>query len=620
MKRFLLLLVATVMLQSVMVAQTAFMAPAQAELNDNQRILGHYDSDAIATEGVAIANATGKNTIGVILEAEEIEMYNTGKIVAFRVGLAESTPVTKVFVQPVTAGGAFGTMIQWNCEVSEVGWNVVELPSPYVLALTEGSKLMIGFEYEQTSTNKPLALVQEGTIYDTYRYKKAGGTYRWTTAGLKSHGNLCVQCIVEKDNYPETMIKPSDFKSLAYVNTGDDLPYSFMVKNRGNKVIDANVLSFDVKVDGEKVGTIRNAEAIEPGAAITMQGVVETGELVSGSHTLTIDNAMAGDEVLDYVYPMNFSFKVMNGVYPRQKHVIEQLTSTYCTYCPLGNSMLSIAKELRDDIIWVGLHGNLGSGVDPYTTNQGDSIMIYMTGGAVSYPSAAFDRSVGWESPSQVVNSIGYYEEYHQECAEELCTFFDYIAANNPSFASINIDPVVNLETREATITVSGEMSPDIDVLLGDNNKLTVYLTEDSLVARQLDNGAWVSKYVHNGVFRCALGTARGVDFNKTADGYSNVFTVTVPEAWNINNLNVVAFIGRPLINGASGSYTDLSINNAESVRLVNQTGGVEESLIEEDIVPVGYYDITGRQIDGLQQGINIIKMSNGTARKVLVK
>ena len=46
----------------------------------------------------------------------------------------------------------------------------------------------------------------------------------------------------------------------------------------------------------------------------------------------------------------------------------------------------------------------------------------------------------------------------------------------------------------------------------------------------------------------------------------------------------------------------------------------LDEQLINTDAVPVGYYDVTGRQLSGLQQGINIVKMSDGTARKVYNK
>ena len=176
------------------------------------------------------------------------------------------------------------------------------------------------------------------------------------------------------------------------------------------------------------------------------------------------------------------------------------------------------------------------------------------------------------------------------------------------------------MRTSLLSITVSGDITPDFELLLGEDNKLTVYLTEDSIVARQLNNGAWVNQYVHNGVFRCALGSIKGVDFNRTDNGYSNVFMLSIPDDWNIYNLNVVAFIGRPILNGTTGSFKDMFVNNAESVRLVNQTESVEEILIDGDVVPVGYYDIMGHQYDSPQQGLNIVRMSNGMTKKVLVK
>ena len=621
MKKSLLVLSMVLSFSMAICAQNALMskAPARMDLPDNQKLMGHYDTDDIGTEGVGLSN-TGNIYIGTILESEELDLFVGGKITAFRVGLAESTTISKVFVMPVRAGGAYGTLISWDCNASDVGWNVIELPTPYQLNVSEGEKLMIGFQYEQVASAKPLALVNVGEIYDTYMYKKAGSMYRWTVAGLRPYGNLCVQCIVEKDNFPEYLVKAEGLDCPEYVKQGETLPFSFSLRNRGNKAVDAQALSFDVKIDGEMVATITNQETLEVGDTIIIQHELETGDLTMGNHLLTVENAVVNGEVLNYVHPLKASFLVHNGIFPRQKHLIEQLTSTYCTYCPLGNSMLSMVMAQRDDVIWVGLHGNLGSGVDPYTTSQGDSIMIYMTGGSIAYPSAAFDRSTGWENDLQMVNSIGYYQQYHQQVANELVAYFDELSNNNLTFASIEITPEVNLETREAVVTVSGEMSPDFDLLLGEGNKLTVYITEDSLIARQLNNGTWVNGYRHNGVFRCALGSIKGVDFNMVEGGYSNEFRFTVPDQWNMANLNVVAIISRPITNGSSGDYTDMKVNNAESVRLIANSEGIEELLIDENAVPVEYYDLLGRQHDGLQQGINIVKMSDGTARKVLVK
>ena len=613
MKKFLLLLTAALLFPLAAGAQTA--PPAKMDLQENQRILGHYDNDVVGTEGVGLSTTTGKVSIGTILESEELDVFIGGKIVSIRVGLAESTPVTKVFVVPITAGGGYGSMVSWPCDVSDTGWNVINLPSPYELNLSEGGRLLIGFEYEQTQTNKPLALVNEGDeAYDTYWYKKAGHQYRWTTAGLKSYGNLCVQCVVEKDHFPEVLIKTSALQCPGFVKKGDEMPFTFNVKNRGIQALNPQDLTFDVNIDGEKVGFTNNAEVIEPGATITVNCSLVTDDLSSGSHTLTIDNVVALGESLDYVYPMNAEFMIHSGTYPRQKHYVEQYTSTYCTYCPLGNSMLTILKQMRDDIIWVGMHANF-NGIDPMSTVQGDSIMDYV--GNNSYPSASFDRSTGWENDRQLVNSIGYYAEYHQQIAEELGSFFDHITELNPTFASIEITPVVDPETREAVITISGEMTPDFDLLLGDDNVLNVFITEDSVVAPQLNSGIWVSKYVHNGVFRCALGSVKGVDFNRVDGGYSNEFTVTIPEEWVLDNLNVVAFISRPI---AAGVQTDMELNNAESAKLYNPSHGIEEILVDGDAVPVEYYDVMGHQLEGPRQGINIVRMSNGTTKKVLVK
>ena len=48
---------------------------------------------------------------------------------------------------------------------------------------------------------------------------------------------------------------------------------------------------------------------------------------------------------------------------------------------------------------------------------------------------------------------------------------------------------------------------------------------------------------------------------------------------------------------------------------------GIEEILAQDgNAVPVAYYDVMGRLLDGPRPGINIVKMSNGTAKKVLVK
>ena len=123
-------------------------------------------------------------------------------------------------------------------------------------------------------------------------------------------------------------------------------------------------------------------------------------------------------------------------------------------------------------------------------------------------------------------------------------------------------------DTRKAVITIDGELTPDFDQMLGADSKLTVYITEDGVSARQLNNGRWINGYIHNGVMRRALNSALGNDLNRDGNTYKNEYTYTIPSAWNIDNLNVVAFISRPLKNGASGVYTDLYVDQANKRKL----------------------------------------------------
>ena len=604
MKKLLLLLSAALLLPMAVGAQPV------------QKIMGHYENDSISPEGTTVTQS-GTRSIAIMLHPEELEIYQGGKITAIRVGLSEPTLISKVLITPVTGDDQYGERVEWDCEMNADGWNVFELPTPYEINLGENDKLLVGFYFQQAAGISPLSFVNIGEAYDTYSYTKVGSRFKWKPINTTEYGNLSLQCIVEKDSFPDYRILASNLRTLSMIQEGDSLPFALDVHNRGIKQIGAGGLSMDVDVDGELVANITNENPFENGYC-TIIDAIPTDGLESREHTLTVTLQAVDGIALDEPIVLETKFLSYKNSYPRQKHLVEQLTSTYCTYCPLGNSMLSILTSQRDDIIWVGIHGNLGSGVDPFRSNQADSIMVYMTGGSISYPSGAFDRSTGWNDDVNIVNGLGYYEEYHQLVADYLGEFFDYITEANPSFAEIKADCSFNESTRMATVSVHGRISPDFDLMVGDDAKLTVYLTEDSLTARQLDNGTWISNYVHNGVFRMALGSVMGEDLNRFGGQYKNVYRFQVPSGWNWHNLNVVAFISRPLSNYVNG-FTDMAVNNADKFKF-QISDAVEEIETDPNAVPVSYYDITGHQYDTLQQGINIVKMSDGTTRKVFVK
>ena len=593
------------------------MLPIAGQAQSVTNVMGHYNSDSIADEGYALPNS-GSKTVAIMLEPEELDIFLGGKVVAVRVGLVQPAAITKVFFIPVLGAAKYGTRVNYSCEMGDAGWITLQLPTPYELNLEEGQKLLVGFTYQQTLNETPLSFVKQGLPYDIYMPKVVGKNTKWEAVGLADQGNLSIQCIVEKDSYPDYRLNVYDLHSDYYVKRGDPVNFALTIHNRGIKQINLQELAVNVLIDGKFAATLTNETPFVDGFCSFAGQVAITG-LQSGSHVLTVQPVSVAGEPVEDVEPLECEFVTYKQAFERQKHLVEQLTSTYCMWCPLGSSMLSKLTQERDDAIWVGLHGNLGGGVDPFRSSQCDSLLVYLTGGSISYPSAAFDRSVGWADDVNVVSGIGFYEEYHQEIVEYFDYFFDYITGLTPTFAEIKGDCTFNESTRMATVSIHGNKSPDFDLLLGDDAKLNVYLIEDSLKANQANGDTWSYGYVHNGVFRKALGTVMGVSLNEDrSNHYKNVFRFSVPERWKWDRLRVVAFISRPLSN-AVDAFTDLMVNNAE-VFTFQVSDAVVEIGTDADAVPVDYYDLMGRRYDNPQQGINIVKMSDGTSRKVLVK
>lgn len=560
---------------------TRLMTPARANLGENQMIMGHYDTDDYATDGLGITGLPGTISIGTILTPDELAMFQGGQIVKFRVALSASTTVSRVFVVPVSPSGNYGLTTAWNCSVNSVGWNEITLSTPYEINLDANYSLMIGFDYRQTSSNYPISAVEVGEIYPSYiLYNNS-----WQNVGLDSYGNLGVQCIVESESFPDYVIALNDLYVPNFIHTGDDIYYLFATRNAGvASSIEAGACTYDIYIDGNLVTTVSNTEAVTREFS-DIYGYISSQGLALGKHTLTITvNSLFGEPV-ENPASKSITFAIYESGFERQMHLIEEFTSNSCTYCPLGANMLKTLMGLRDDIAMVAIHGNQST-TDPCNTSQCETLFNYM--GAGGWPYAAFDRSVGWEDDKNIAVGIGYNEQYQQMVAQELSNFLDYLA-QTLSFATININSKIDDATRVATITIDGQLAPGFTSLMGEDAKLTVYLTEDSIVYRQLNQGTWVQQYQHDHVLRVALDSEFGNALNITGDTFKNEFTYTLPSNWKSDKMDVIAFISRPLANGATGVYTDMYVNQANKRKL----GEFDEpSILRGDVDLSGNVDI----------------------------
>ncbi len=552
------------------VANNGFMAPACIDLPANQKIMGHYDSDALSTDGYRpVANMTGVIPVATDLTPEEIEMFQGGRIVSFRVGLASKAAISRVFVIPVNPDGSLGSTVQWTCSKNSSGWITVDLGDPYEINLPEGAGLRIGFDVKMTSANYPLSVVKEGEIYPTYFYQT--NAKKWYKSPISSDGNLSVQCIVESDLYPDYLIENKNLFTPSFVKLGEDIGFYFQTRNHGTLDVPVGACTYDVFIDGNKVATLSNDYGFATNY-ISLEGSVPSEGLELGIHTLTVTTATINGEPVENPKSASTTFKVYEYGFEHQMHLVEQFTSTYCTWCPLGIGLLKRFVEMRGDIAWIGIHGNMG-GTDPFKIEQCDSIMSME--GSDAYPTGSFDRLPDVEEEGSIITGLGYYESAYGVACEYFNAFIDQ-GAMEPAWAQVNISTTFDAGTRLADITVSGDMVDVFDDMLGADSRLTVYLLEDHLIAPQLNQGTWVNDFEHNGVFRKALGSVKGVALNRDGNAYSNHFTYTIPADWNADNMSVVAFISRPI---AGRNYLDMRVNNVNKCKLGESTP-VEEVML----------------------------------------
>ena len=548
MKKLLSLLLVAILLPMTMSALT---------LEPNQKLLGHYTTDDLTLNGCwGKSLLKGIVPIATDLTPDELALFQGSKIVAFRVGLSLSTQVSRVFVIPVAPNGTLGEETAWSCDVSSQGWNLIELATPYVINLPADYSLRIGFDYEQVGSAKPISAVKVGQIYTTLCYHNNA----WKDYGVSIYGNLSLQCIAENDNFPQYILRMRNLTSKANLKLGDDIPFSFQACNLGNDVIAPGAVTYNVTIDGNLVKTISNPQAMG-NDYITISDAVSSSELTPGQHTLTITTATLNGEPVDFPISLSAQFNCFEFGFSRQMRLVEQFTSTYCTHCPKGTAALSALSNMRGDIAWVAVHHNMSSGTDIFWTIQCDSIRDFEQ--VDGYPEGSFDRTIGCDpnNPNSVWTVLSYTDANYG--ASVFNNFLNSIS-ELPSWATVYVNSTFDPATRKANITINGDLVPNYEDFMGPDSKLTVYITEDGLVAPQYNNGTWVNDYVHNNVLRKALGSVKGVALKKTGNTYKNEFTVDIPSTWNADNLNIVAFISRPLGNAVN----DIYLTNANKRKL----------------------------------------------------
>jgi len=221
-----------------------------------------------------------------------------------------------------------------------------------------------------------------------------------------------------------------------------------------------------------------------------------------------------------------------------EKRVVlaEELTGVRCPNCPEGTAaLIALQQQYRGRLVAVSIHAALGydqpfpnSRYD-FRTAKGTEMANYI-GSAFFFPTAAINRRVVPPEtepylPRQLWAGI---------IAEEL---------EKPLLVGLSLDLTYEASSRRliAKVRLTPKQSLDGD------HRLTVLITQDSLVDYQKVNLVTEPNYLHRHVLRSVLTQATGdaLPALQANQPIERSFELTLPADWEAKYCSVVAFVHR---------------------------------------------------------------------------
>lgn len=602
----------------------AFKAPAKANLAANQRLVGYFNTDDCDTY-LGVTGITGNNKVAMVLTADDLAPYYGKKIAGVRFNLGQGETANGVFVQNLkiadgqiteatslvssdesvtSAAGAKNTG-EWH----EVMFDQkVELNSSF-----EG--LFVGYNYKQKSNNYPIGVSSkvEGPfyIYANIPASKGGNGEDWYQINSGGYG-LSIQLIVEGDFAPNA-VRPLDFGEFTVVK-GKSKNVAVSLWNIGSKLTS---IDYTIALDG-KAGAEQHLDFGKDfgvGGTHTVEiPFAAASELGKSTVTLTVtkvngaENACAIKTATGTLYTVEREFV--------KRSVVEQFTGTGCGNCPSGHvAMHNMHNLYGDQFIGIALH----------QFNQSDPMY-----------NASYDLGFTGAPQCMVNRSSGVLAPYEQ-MPEVLKASLDEIALTD-----VTVTGTFAEEDTKVNATASVE-----SLVAGDYN-IAFMLTADGLTGT---TKSWKqSNYFCKGggrynsqasmpddlKFLWDMGSSYVETYNDVliASSYvssnnkatlptlvangtvSSEYTMKMPtkvalkKALKLDQIYVVAL----LLDKKTGA-----IVNAGRARVTGSTG-IEDVTTGSEATVVARYNVNGVQIAAPVKGINIVKMSDGTTRKVLVK
>lgn len=314
---------------------------------------------------------------------------------------------------------------------------------------------------------------------------------------------------------------------------------------------------------------------------------------------------------------------------PKKRILLEEMTGQDCGNCPRGHLAIeNLEKIYGDGVIPVCYHTYTG---DSYESGMSPYVSSFL--GLAGAPSAKINRGSVIGNPMANIISEGKTTWVFTSSAGDC--WLDLVQAEKTVVADAEFDITATYDEAASKISVpwTAKFAINADK---QNIGLFAVVTEDGLSGYQHNYyynsddtglGEWGKGgslgqeyvvYTHNDVARAILSPYNGtvgffpssVEESKVYDGTME-FDASSISVNDINNCKIVCV----MLNANTGA-----VINVACAKILNSTGISGTVAGEAGAEEVARYNAAGQMISGPQKGLNIIKYSNGTIRKVIVK
>ena len=642
---------------------------AGSDIADNQRYINYSYDESYVWPATFPADTQGAISLGTLFYSDAFKNFEGCKIVGARFYVNIPIGASKVGICHVKIENNtpyVGDILASKEVPSTVAhWNYVWFDEPYKIDTKNFDGLLPYYDFTPSnmSADAGYPIASSGTYagtcgalaYGDVDGKHDQSSWAWQPIYLGTDGsNLMIQLIIEKEdgNFILHDLVLDKIAMSPFVKNNTKTGLAFTCHNDGRDNI-TNV-KFGIEVDGEKMGTFTYDKTTAGDAfkEITNAdysnipvGLPVDKDWAIGEHEVTVYPVLvegkepAGDLTND---KLTTKFKVYKENFDRTKNLVEFYACQLSKYTYFADQVLTKTANAReeDDLAIVSIHGegqqvNEDGSVekleDVFTVPEANKLAYYSTpsDGSGAFNRYFYDNDVINAEKALTVNMAAQDASDQDNVVSMLNTIINESTTFYPSFSTVGIESKLDDATGKLTIKVMGKLINDYQKLIGDDARLTVYLTEDKVIGKQNTGGSIAKpRFTHNHVLRKIVTGTLGDALQTNGNSYENDYEIELDDAWKSKNMHIIAFVSRPMKEtekdgktALASAMNDLWVDNTNMVAVgESDFTGISNIINWNDVKEVGRYTIDGQKLNAPTKGINLVKLSNGQTIKVIVK